>query len=1034
MKTISYALVFLFPFCLHAQIEDTTLARQYLDSCEVYYRSGDIAGAQSFGEKALNIYQTAFGETDSLTARALHLLGIVELQKRDLQKSMEISQKVLDIRLNLLGENHRETAETYSFIGVLYMYFGDYKNALDYSHNALDVLQKVLGLDHPELFKSYNRLGNIYIQLNQLKKALEFEEKGMLLLLKLEGENHKNLHYSYNNIGRIYNGLGKNRDAIEYHEKALKHQLKTLGETHPQIPITYDYLGSAYRGLMDFSKALDYHQKALNVGLKIYGENHDNPAYTYISIGRCLYENGERVRAIETFQKALDIFLRIFGKDHLNVAITYTNIGRSYIDYDNQMALDYYQKALDIDRNVYGDTHPIVASIYHDISGIYSKEGQYDKAAAIRKKELDICLNSYGEVHPYTADCYYNIGVSLRKKENYQKALENQQKAFEIREKVFGKEHPDVIASRMEVALLLYLTYAYRDAKEMYESALSAFKEMKKKYADETVDQFLAGSFDYNIYEHTIIFNFEANKAEPKAYDLNKSFQYAEESKSNQLLRAVNKARARSFAGIPEELLRKEYDIKTDLAFYDKKRFEEVSQGESKNDSLINEYNSQIFDLKKQLNAFVKQLEKDYPEYYELKYKSEVVSVAQVQSELLEADQALLEYFVGDSSIFVFIITPNNYKVHDLKRDFPLLDWVTQMRNGLYQYHLSGKDDEASYRAYSDTFAMASHKLYEKMVAPFEKDLPEKLIIVPDGVLSYIPFEVLLKQKPNENHQFKNHAYFIKDHQISYGYSATFLLELKHKKTKASKGLLAFAPSFELDDQLLANVETRRNELGPLQFSVPEVEGIQALLGGEIYLGESATEENFTQLAEDYNILHLATHGKANDRAGDYSYLAFTKIEDSLENEFLYVRDLYNMKLNADMVVLSACETGLGELQRGEGVVSLARGFSYAGAKSIITTLWSVSDENTKDLMLPFYENIKSGMEKDAALRQAKLDYIEQNSHLEAHPFYWAGLIPLGNMEPVSSGASFGGWMGYGLLALGAVLVLFWLFRRNQNA
>ena len=164
-------------------------------------------------------------------------------------------------------------------------------------------------------------------------------------------------------------------------------------------------------------------------------------------------------------------------------------------------------------------------------------------------------------------------------------------------------------------------------------------------------------------------------------------------------------------------------------------------------------------------------------------------------------------------------------------------------------------------------------------------------------------------------------------------------------------------------------------------------------------------------------------------RTGTFLFLAFHEISDSLENEKLYVRDLYNLTLDAEMVVLSACETGIGELQRGEGVISLARGFVYAGAGSLVTSLWSVDDLSTKQVMELFYQNLKSGQTKDAALRNAKLTYLASTPQ-KAHPFYWAAFAPIGNMESIELGRGIG--MGWYLGGLAILLVGLFFFRRKR--
>jgi CHAT domain-containing protein len=310
-----------------------------------------------------------------------------------------------------------------------------------------------------------------------------------------------------------------------------------------------------------------------------------------------------------------------------------------------------------------------------------------------------------------------------------------------------------------------------------------------------------------------------------------------------------------------------------------------------------------------------------------------------------------------------------------------------------------------AYEAYLEV----APKLYEKLIAPVAEGLPEQLVIVPDGILGYIPFEALLKEEPDARNFYaaERLPYLLREHQVSYCYSATLLKEMKEKKHRKAptRELLAVAPFATVDTVLSSHLgqsdwlaSTRSDTLWGLPYTQAELDSIQRVFETDAFYGAEATEALFVERAGDYRILHLSTHGKADPRVGDYSYLAFYPKPDSLENELLYVRDLYNLQLNADLVVLSACETGTGELQRGEGIISLARAFAYAGAKSIATTLWQVNDQSTQELMARFYQHLKSGMTKDAALRQAKLDYLDGHNDTGAYPFYWAAFIGVGDM------------------------------------
>ncbi|MBL7814566.1 MAG: CHAT domain-containing protein, partial [Saprospiraceae bacterium] len=298
-------------------------------------------------------------------------------------------------------------------------------------------------------------------------------------------------------------------------------------------------------------------------------------------------------------------------------------------------------------------------------------------------------------------------------------------------------------------------------------------------------------------------------------------------------------------------------------------------------------------------------------------------------------------------------------------------------------------------------------QLQQKLIAPLSNLLTREVVIVPDGVLGYVPFDVLLTEQPKDALKFEKHSYLGKKHIISYNYSATLWQEMRDKKhkTEPKKNFIGFAPYFNGDTTLLSSLFSHdlamRKGLDSLKYTGEEVFKAQKLMRGESMMDKKATKETFEKIAGDYRIVHLATHGKANDKIGDYCFLAFTEKKDSVQNELLYVRDIYNLSLNADLVVLSACETGIGELKRGEGIVSLARAFTYAGTKSMVTTLWDVNDKSTMYIMEGFYRQLRKGQPKDKALWQSKIDYFTRAKGELAHPYFWAAFIPIGDMQPI---------------------------------
>ncbi|HFA48092.1 MAG TPA: CHAT domain-containing protein, partial [Bacteroidetes bacterium] len=702
-----------------------------------------------------------------------------------------------------------------------------------------------------------------------------------------------------------------------------------------------------------------------------------------------------------------------------DIARSYFNIGETYDGQGNyRKALEYHKKALDIRIKGLGESHPYVAAGYNSIGEIYFKQGRHDTALEYCQKALNILLNSFGKNHLDVALYYNNIANIYEKKRDYDLAIKNHKIALSISLKELGKGHPNVAESYNRLGEIYYKLKNYEKAVEYNEKAIDCLQQMRKHFTTIESKQFHL-SEKQSIFENSIRNILEANSFDSTQFDLKQTFTYAETGKGNLLLDALNSSQAKYFANIPEPLLQKEYDLITDITYYDKKRQEKLLEGMDENDTTILAFSSKQFGLNRQYEVLVNQLETDYPQYYQAKYNFTTLTVNHVQDHLLAENQTLLEYFVGDSSIFIFLIQKNNYEVKEIKRDFPLKDWVQQMtKEGIYGYHALSIYDPLKTDSLQDAatlnYATAAQNLYKKLISPFENKLTKNLLIIPDGVLNYLPFEALLTEAPARIGSYKSYPYMLKKHQISYSYSATLLDEMRQKQhRRAPEGkLLAMAPFFDGDvEELNIRIDTtdifadinRSEPLLPLPNSGEEIATISKLFDGTPIYGTAASLTQFQQQAESYRILHLATHGKADDRVGDYAYLAFAVPGDVGEFDKLYARDLYNYSLNADMVVLSACETGTGKLQKGEGIISLSRAFAYAGAKSIFPTLWQVSDEKTKDLLIGFYKYLKIGKPKDEALRLAKLDFLESNAGngIGTHPYFWAGLIGIGDMRAV---------------------------------
>jgi len=296
-------------------------------------------------------------------------------------------------------------------------------------------------------------------------------------------------------------------------------------------------------------------------------------------------------------------------------------------------------------------------------------------------------------------------------------------------------------------------------------------------------------------------------------------------------------------------------------------------------------------------------------------------------------------------------------------------------------------------------------------------------------MLNYIPFEVLIEKRPKahqmKERDYKNLAFILKKYSINYNYSSTLWMKNKQENQLHNNGkCLGFAPSIQFENQ------------DSLPWTQKELQAIEAIFEGEYYYGPTANKTLFKKRSDKFSIIHLATHGIVNMKNPMRSLLSFATSDTSNKDlAALYAYEIYNLSINADLVVLSACETGFGKAVRGEGVLSLARAFLYAGAPSVVTTLWEVNDFTSAALIETFYSNLAIGMSKPIALQQAKLTFLSKTNAFSEHPAYWASFISIGNSAPIKKGTSWWLIIGSIVLSLSVLRVLFVLikgFRKTE--
>lgn len=425
--------------------------------------------------------------------------------------------------------------------------------------------------------------------------------------------------------------------------------------------------------------------------------------------------------------------------------------------------------------------------------------------------------------------------------------------------------------------------------------------------------------------------------------------------------------------------------------------------------------------------SFLDSLKINYPNYHNFKYGSIVQSLDNLRQQFPK-ETTLIRYLYISSRLFVCLVGPKGTSIQPL----PFIDL------SVYQQELEKSSN-------TDQVGLILYELYKRLWAPIaDKVTTKKVIIVPDRELFNLSFELLTPTRVNSFEELAQQSLLTK-HTISYNYSL-FLLEKNKKILELENGFVAYAPAFnqqmKKDYKLAITDSTDADKayltLLPQPFSSELAVKFAKKFQGSSFLNEKASKQVFSRTAKEHKIIHIGTHAEADNSNPELSRLVFAKdVTDTtaLEDNYLYTYEIYNQDLSSNLAILTACETGKPTFQPGEGMISLAHAFNYAGSKSILTSLWSIDEESSTQIVSHFYEFLEKGLAKDEALRQAKLKYLE-NAYDEAlSPQYWAGLILMGDTSPIElhSGVNWWLWILVGFFA-GFFILLFLKKRKTSHS
>lgn len=947
----------------------------YYIRSECFYNSNDFDTALVIANISLSILtlqgldETYDGFKELI--KILTLLGWIHTAEENFDQALRLFLEGIEIT----SHNH-DTLDYYFMayyraslfysIGQVYAKQGNYNNSIGSFTQALIIYKKLHGENYYRVAQTYSNIGGVYLYKRDYEKAKNYLIKSQKVLRLLYGE--KSIEYAgiLINLALLYNNIDETIRAKSHLEEALSIYNKIYSENNPRFIIIYNNLAELCFKSELFDEALCYYFKAKEICKKneysglIYNALIDN------NIALLYYAKHNFKKALHYFQNALKYRVKIYNKKHFRVAQTHYYLGRTYIKLSQTLkGLESFQDAL-----------IAVCPEFNDTSFLSNPE------INLVCKEIDV----------------FNILC---------------EKAYALH--LFYKMNNDST---------IYLCSSI----ETYRLALDMLDVIRGDYSSNESKILFLGNNKQKLLNATLA--FDEVIIEDSSIIMEDYFTMSERLKAFVLFTSMNELKIKKIAGIPDSIIGFENNLQRDISLM-KTNLQKLKFLNDENDALkIKEIENEIFQLTEAKDSLINHYKRAYPNYFDLKHISQIPSVKDIQSKLSKSE-IIVDYLINDTLLYILTISSSEYKVTKttIGNDF-------QKRVIEYFQHLK--------KAGNDTqFAYESSYLFNKLIYPVKECINDKsrLIIIPDEYLAYIPFETLVDNEVKDEFiiDLCKMNYLLNDFEVVYNNSASLWWNARmntledsentDSKKPISESFIGFAPVFnnvnsnndfenKECDSTNYNLVHRSFSLGSnrfleLPYSKEEVEQINDLFIkkgclSEVLLNQNATKHSFLHNIKDYKYVHIATHGFSNDKYSELCGLVFYPDDsrkcnneneayqgnDFFDQNILFAGEMYGLDINADLLVLSACETGIGKLAKGEGLLAMTRGFLHSGVGNILFSLWKVSDQYTRYLMISFYKYILSSHSYSNALRLAKLDLVKRSEYLP--PKFWSSFLLIG--------------------------------------
>jgi len=937
--------------------------------------------AQGKAGPALEAYQRSLTLSEELRdkrgmAEALQSIGGIHLNQKNNGLALEAYQKALAL-WEALG-NKGEMASKLNLIGVGYL--------LQEPSLARELFQKSLSLteaagDKKLMAETLLRIGQSYHRQGDISLALEYYQKSSALSEALGDQ--AGMAQSHRQAGIMQTMQGAFNQALEHYQKAL--MIHESSGNKSEIAFIFHHLGFLYASQGNHSSALEYYHKALTIREAL--NDKEGMAVELHSIGESHLALRNFDLAVASLRRA--IMLREAIGNQIGTSELLSDIGKVY---GNQRRFDeareYFQKNLALSERFGGKVETIHALL--DLGDHYRMKGNYNYAFALENYQKSLALSEALGFTWLIADTLLRIGWLHSSNSNYTEAARVYERAAELYQ-AWGPAK--VWLAQANVGDAYRALGQFDQAEAAYHKAITAIETMRVEVVgDEQESQ--------RFFENKTSPYFGMVKllvAQNKTRD---AFAYVERAKARTLLDALRSGRANIVKAMTAQEQAQEQSLRSELVSLNSQITSETRRPQPDQTRLA-ELRAGQQKARQSYEAFQASLYLAHPELRAKRGEAPPLELAEAADLLADGKKALLEYIVTAEQSYLFALTKEgagNQSAVEVKiYPLPIKAEDLTERAEQFRRQLSKRDPG---------FADSARAFYDLLLKPAAAQLQGKthLVIVPDGPLWELPFQSL-QSAPNR--------YLIEDHAVSYVPSLTVLREMiksRRKQATRAASLLAFGNP-ALGQQTVARARTvmMDEKFEPLPEAERQVNALARLYGArrsKVYVGAEAREERAKAEAGNHRILHLATHGVFNDASPMYSHVLLAQTEEqgkeASEDGLLEAWELMKLELNADLVVLSACETARGRVGAGEGVIGLTWALFVAGCPRTVVSQWKVESASTTELMVEFHRQLKSRMQKPSAklgaaqaLRAAALKMLRGGQY--RHPFWWAGFVVVGD-------------------------------------